>query len=162
VTALLAPGDRFPALSLPSIAGATLDLPRALAGGYGVVLLYRGSWCPFCNAQLAAFEAAREDLAAIDTRIVALSVEDEPTTRTLVEKHGIQFPVGYSADADAVASVTGAFVHRNPTFLQATGFVLDPGGNVVVSVYSSGAIGRLLPADVAGLVRHLRGRAREE
>jgi peroxiredoxin len=159
VTALLAPGDRFPALSLPSIDGGTLDLPQALAGGYGVVLVYRGSWCPFCNAQLAAFEAAREDLAAIDTQIVALSVEDEQTTRTLVEKHGIHFPIGYSADADTVASVTGAFVHRDPTFLQATGFVLDPGGNVVVSVYSSGAIGRLLPADVAGLVRHLRGRA---
>jgi peroxiredoxin len=134
VTALLAPGDRFPPLSLPSIDGATLDLPQALAGRYGVVLVYRGSWCPFCNAQLAAFEAAREDLAAIDTKIVALSIEDAQTTRALVEKHGIRFPIGYCADADA-------------------------GGNVVVSVYSSGAIGRLLPADVAGLVRHLRGRA---
>ena len=35
-------------------------------------------------------------------------------------------------------------------------FVLDPAGNVVVSVYSSGAIGRLVPDDVVGLVRYLR------
>jgi hypothetical protein len=34
--------------------------------------------------------------------------------------------------------------------------VLDPAGNVVVSVYSSGAIGRLVPDDVVGLVRYLR------
>ena len=43
-----------------------------------------------------------------------------------------------------------------PLFLQSTGFVLDPGGRVVVSVYSSGAIGRLVPPDVIGLIRYLR------
>ena len=36
------------------------------------------------------------------------------------------------------------------------GFVLDPAGKVVVSVYSSGAIGRLMPDDVAGLLRYVR------
>jgi hypothetical protein len=41
-------------------------------------------------------------------------------------------------------------VHRDPLYLQSTGFVLDPVGNVMVSVYSSGAIGRLVPEDVAG------------
>jgi hypothetical protein len=40
-------------------------------------------------------------------------------------------------------------------YLQSAGFVLDPGGQVVVSVYSSGAIGRLDPGDVIGLVRYL-------
>jgi hypothetical protein len=34
-----------------------------------------------------------------------------------------------------------------------------PGGRVVVSVYSSGAIGRLVPQDVAGLIRYLREHA---
>jgi hypothetical protein len=38
-------------------------------------------------------------------------------------------------------------------YLQSTGFALDPAGNVLVSVYSSGAIGRLVPEDVTGLVR---------
>lgn len=36
---------------------------------------------------------------------------------------------------------------------------LDPEGNVVVSVYSSGAIGRLVPEDVAGMVGYLREKA---
>jgi hypothetical protein len=38
--------------------------------------------------------------------------------------------------------------------LQSTGFVLDPDGNVLVSVYSSGAIG--VPGDVAGLVNYVK------
>jgi hypothetical protein len=33
---------------------------------------------------------------------------------------------------------------------------LGPAGNVVVSVYSSGAIGRLVPDDVVGVVRYPR------
>jgi hypothetical protein len=37
--------------------------------------------------------------------------------------------------------------------------VLDPEGRVVVSVYSSGAIGRLVPEDVVGLIRYLREHA---
>ena len=39
------------------------------------------------------------------------------------------------------AGLTGAFVNPDPVYLQSTGFVLDPRGKVVVSVYSSGAIG---------------------
>ena len=44
-------------------------------------------------------------------------------------------------------------------YLQSTGFVLDPAGRVVVSVYSSRAIGRLVPEDVINLVRYLREHA---
>jgi hypothetical protein len=55
--------------------------------------------------------------------------------------------------------MTGAFVNPDPRYLQSTGFVLDPGGRVVVSVYSSGAIGRLVPDDALGLVRYLREHA---
>jgi hypothetical protein len=56
----------------------------------------------------------------------------------------------------AIAELTGAFVNDDPAFLQSTGFILDPEGKVIVSVYSSGAIGRLVPDDVIGLVRYLR------
>ena len=74
----------------------------------------------------------------------------------LIARRGLQFPVGHSADARAIAAATGAFVNDGPEYLQSTGFVLDPGGRVVVSVYSSGAIGRLVPEDVIGLIRYLR------
>jgi hypothetical protein len=52
-----------------------------------------------------------------------------------------------------VSAATGAVVDPGRGFLRSTGFVLDPEGRVVVSVYSTGAIGRLLPDDVKGLVR---------
>ena len=156
---LLNPGDPFPRLTITTAGGQTLTLPDALAGDFGVVLFYRGSWCPYCNAQLRAFQRASATLADAGARVAALSVDDEATTAALIAKHGLTFPVGFGADAPAVAGLTGAFVNPDPVYLQSTGFVLDPAGKVVVSVYSSGAIGRLVPEDVAGLVRYVREHA---
>ena len=156
---LLSPGDSFPALPLTPPGGAALTLPDVFDGEFGVVLFFRGSWCPYCNAQLRAFQRAGDSLAGAGIKVAALSVDDEPATAALIAKHGLTFPVGHSADARAIAALTGAFVNPDPVYLQSTGFVLDPPGRVVVSVYSSGAIGRLVPEDVIGLVRYLREHA---
>jgi peroxiredoxin len=153
---LLNPGDLFPRLTISTTDDQTLTIPGAFAGDFAAVLLYRGAWCPYCNAQLSAFERAGQKLADNGIRVAALSVDDKETTATLVARHKLTFPVGYGASAEAVADLTGAFVNQDPVYLQSTGFVLDPAGNVIVSVYSSGAIGRLVPEDVIGLVRYLR------
>jgi peroxiredoxin len=156
---LLNLGDPFPKLTITTVSDQALTLPGAFAGDFGVVLFYRGAWCPYCNAQLRAFERASQALAEAGIRVAALSVDDRDTTAALVERHKLSFPVGYGADAKGVAALTGAFVNPDPVYLQSTGFVLDPVGNVAVSVYSSGAIGRLVPDDVTGLVRYLREHA---
>jgi len=67
--------------------------------------------------------------------------------------------VGHSADARELAAATGAFVNDDPLYVQSTGFILDPTGNVIISVYSSGAIGRLVPDDVLGLVKYVQEHA---
>jgi peroxiredoxin len=156
---LLQPGDTFPELTLTVPGGKTVTVPETFVGQFGVVLFFRGAWCPYCNGQLRAFQRASATLADVGVRVVALSVDDEATTVGLIAKHGLTFPVGFGADARAIADLTGAFVNPDPVYLQSTGFVLDPAGKVVVSVYSSGAIGRLVPDDVAGLVRYVREHA---
>jgi peroxiredoxin len=52
-------GESFPDLTVDVVGGHPLRLPRDLAGSYAVVLIYRGSWCPYCAAQLAAFARTR-------------------------------------------------------------------------------------------------------
>src|SRR5277367_5985862 len=116
--ALLRPDEKFPQVTVTPTNGASLELPNALAGHFGVVLFYRGAWCPYCNAQLRAFQRAADSLAEVDAQVVALSVDDEATTAELVAKHGLAFPVGHSADAKAIAEATGAFINDDPVFLQ--------------------------------------------
>ena len=157
--ALLQNGDRFPGLSLRKIGGGRLDLPGDLGGSFGAILIYRGAWCPYCNAQLGAFERLSGKLADGGVKVAALSVDDEATTAALADKLRIRYPVGFGADADAVARATGAYLNGEPKYLQSTGFVLAPDGTIVTAVYSSGAIGRLVPEDVAGLVAYIKSKA---
>jgi peroxiredoxin len=152
-------GDLFPNIVVDAIGVGRISLPAYLHRHYGVVLFYRGSWCPYCNAQLAAFERSAGQLAELDIRVVALSVDDEATTRAMAEKRRITFPLGFGADAAALEALTGAYVSANPVYLQSTGFVLGPDGRVITAVYSSNAIGRLLPEDVVGFIKHMQDAA---
>jgi peroxiredoxin len=152
-------GDVFPTITLETVGEDWLSVPQHLAGSYGVVLMYRGSWCPYCNAQLAAFARAKDRLDELGIKVVALSVDGKADATALVEKHRLNFPVGYGVDADSTAAATGAFVNDKPRYLQSTGFVLDQTGRVITAVYSSGAIGRLVPEDVIGFVRYVKSNA---
>ena len=111
---LLKPGDAFPVLTFPQVGGGSFTIPDVFDAAYGVVLFYRGSWCPYCNGQLRAFQRATDSLNNEDAIVVALSVDDGPTSTELVAKHGLTFPVGHSADALAVSAATGAFVDPVP------------------------------------------------
>ncbi len=65
----------------------------------GAMRFYRDSWCSYCNAQLRAFQRSPDGLTSVGAKVAALSVDDKATTRDLIAKHGVQFPVGDSADA---------------------------------------------------------------
>jgi peroxiredoxin len=157
---MLQNGDAFPSLTFARIGGGEVHLPGDPAGGFGVILFHRGSWCPYCNAQLAAFARAADKFAGEGIKVVSVSVDDREKSEALVEKHKLGFPVAYGADARAVSAATSAFVNEDPVCLQATGFVLNPEGRIVTAVYSTRAIGRLLPDDVLGFVRYLKSSAK--
>ena len=159
MTQRLENGKIFPAIELPRLGGGTLNLPGELAGSYGVILIYRGHWCPFCNEQISAFAEASEALSQAGIKVVAFSVDDEPETAAFAGKHSVTFPLGHSADTATIVGATGAYDTKFPTrghFLENTGFVLAPDGSVVNAVYSSRAIGRLVPSDVIRLVAFMR------
>jgi peroxiredoxin len=152
-------GQIFPDLIIPAVGGGNLSLPGDLAGSYGVILIYRGHWCPFCNEQMAAFANASEALSQAGIKVVAFSVDDEAATAEFVQKYRIPFKMGHSANVETVVGATGAYdmqVQTRGHFLETTGFVLAPEGTIVNAVYSSRAIGRLVPSDVIRLVAFMK------
>jgi peroxiredoxin len=153
---LLHPGDTFPDVEIALVGGGTLNVPADLSGGFGVVLFNRGAWCRYCTAQLRGFQRAKPELDELGASIVSLSVDDESTATELVEKHNLTFPIGHSADARHLAELTGAFINPDPVYVQATGFVLAPDSTVLLSAYSSGAIGRITGEDTVGMIRYAK------
>ena len=156
---LLQNGNAFPKLQVSAVGGGTVSLPDDLVGSYGVVLIYRGAWCPVCNEQLLDYAAEKDVLDGLGVKVVALSVDDEATAAGLVAKLNLQFPIGHGADADRLAAATGAFTNDSPRYLQPTAFVLSPAGSVMASVYATNAVGRLVAADAARFVGFMRSKA---
>ena len=105
--------------------------------------------------QLRAFQRGLRRLSAAGIAVVAVTADEEPITAELVARYGLTFPIGHSTDVGQIAAATGAFVTVDPPQLQTTGFVLDPDGTVVISVYSCGTLGQLVPDDVLELIREL-------
>ncbi|MFD5213321.1 redoxin domain-containing protein [Microbacterium sp. NPDC058345] len=151
--ALLHAGDRFPQIVMRVAGSEDVTVPDVFAGTYGVVLFSRGASCRPCVEQLRAFQRSQGRFEKAGISVIVLSTDDEATTEALRSKYGLAYAVAHSADPSEIRDRTDAFVTLEPPQLQSTGFVIDPEGDVVVSVYSCGAIGQLLPDDILELLR---------
>lgn len=151
-------GEAFPDLSLPSVSHGTVALSDYVKGAWSIVLFYRGNWCPFCNAQLNAFQRKLPEFEKLGVRIIAISADPPDEAKLTVEKHHLTFPVLYGASPAPTAKTFGAYMDKNAygTYVNSTDFILQPNGRIAVAVYSSGAIGRIVPDDALGLIKYMQ------
>jgi peroxiredoxin len=91
---VIEPGARLPDAALLDPHGHTTSLSEALAGRQGVLVFYRGVWCPYCNVALRTYQVALVDeLEARGAQLVAISPQRPDGSLTMQEKHGLRFPV---------------------------------------------------------------------
>ncbi len=159
-TKLLDAGDLFSDLKLTLIGGEEIQTTKPTAHDWNVILFYRGSWCPFCVAQLKSFQNGLDKIEAEGIGVVAASVDSLEKAAQTQAQTGAKFSIAYGLPVEETAEAIGAFYDENPLhtapYIQATGFVINPNGKVILSVYSSGAIGRLGWQDVLALVKYLK------
>jgi peroxiredoxin len=86
-------GARAPDFALPEARGATIELKALLARGPVVVTFYRGSWCPFCDLQLRAYQAVLGEIHALGAELVAISPQTPDYALTDVDRKQLAFPV---------------------------------------------------------------------
>ena len=100
-------------------------------------------------------------LKELGVKVVAASVDSVADTAALAEGHRLRYVTMLAElDGPAVAESTHAAIQTGEkTFLHATEFILDPAGNIVVSVYSSGPIGRFSANDALKKVIFEQARA---
>jgi len=86
-------GDVAPAFTLADAKGNTVDSEALLARGPLVVTFYRGVWCPYCNMDLQALEAARAEIEARGATMVAISMQTAVNSRKAVTQNKLGFPI---------------------------------------------------------------------
>lgn len=98
-------GDKAPLFTLKDPEGNPVSSADLLQRGPLVLSFYRGVWCPYCNMELQALEAARPDFAALGATLVAISPQTAPNSRKSVRQNGLGFPIL----SDAKGEVGAAF-----------------------------------------------------
>jgi peroxiredoxin len=86
-------GDSAPVFVLPDPDGRTVSSRDLLARGPLVVTFYRGVWCPYCNLDLQALEAARAEIEARGASLVAVSPQTAANSRKAQRTNGLEFPI---------------------------------------------------------------------
>jgi peroxiredoxin len=99
-------GDRAPSFNLPDAEGVMIDSARLLAKGPVVLTFYRGVWCPYCNLDLQAIEAAAADIRAAGASLVAISQQVPANSRKSQRQNRLSFPI-LSDHGGQIAAVFG-------------------------------------------------------
>jgi len=87
-------GMYVPAVTLPSVNGATVLLGQAPPGQAHQVLFVFSTSCEFCKASLSAWKRIAGKFAGnSQVEVVGISVDSVQVTREYVEEYGLEFPV---------------------------------------------------------------------
>ena len=103
-------GDRAPAFILKDQHGAEVSSTELLAKGLLVVSFYRGVWCPYCNMDLQALQAALPDIQAAGASLVAISPQTAVNSRKSARQNGLTFPILSDPRNDVAAAFGLRFV----------------------------------------------------
>lgn len=86
-------GAKAPDFKLFNAVGATVNLYEQLDQGPVVLTFYRGTWCPYCNRQLRAYQEILPDLQALGAQLIAVSPQLPDSSLSMVEKNELSFQV---------------------------------------------------------------------
>lgn len=99
-------GDRAPAFELKDAGGSPVSSTTLLVRGPLIVSFYRGVWCPYCNMELQALQAALPEILRLGANIVAISPQTPANSRKSARENSVAFPI-LSDPGNAVAAAFG-------------------------------------------------------
>ena len=86
-------GQNMPSFSLPDAQGKNVTLKQYLKNGPVIISFYRGSWCPYCNAQLNNFQQHLADFKAKGASLIAITPEKPDLITVMAENKKLEFPI---------------------------------------------------------------------
>lgn len=116
-------GRTAPAFTLPSSAGAPVDIGKVFGTKPVVLIFYRGVWCPFCQAQMTQLGADKAAFAKSGAAVYAISDEDPAAQQKMQAQHGLDF-VTFLSDHAGAAARKYAGVYAGKTTLKPAVFVV--------------------------------------
>lgn len=109
-------GDKAPNFTLANPLGEPVSLYDELAKGPVVLTFYRGSWCPYCNLQLRAYQQLLPEIEKLGGRLIAVSPQSPDNSLSHKEKEELTFQV--LSDSNGRVSDSYGLLYELPEYLQ--------------------------------------------
>jgi len=97
-------GDKAPSFTLSDADGQRVSSAELLHRGPLVVSFYRGVWCPYCNMELQALQAALPDFEALGATLVAISPQIPLNSRKSERQNKLSFSILSDTRNDVAAA----------------------------------------------------------
>jgi peroxiredoxin len=104
------PGFPLPDVTMLDPHGAETSLHAVIGETPTVIVFYRGTWCPYCNAALRTYGTQLVPaLAERGAQLIAVSPQKPDGSLSMQEKHELSFPV-LSDPGNALATALGVLM----------------------------------------------------
>ena len=109
-------GIQAPDASVKTLDDSATQLSKVLAGKPTVLIFYRGGWCPFCNAHLAALGQIEDKIEAKGYQIVAVTPDTPAELHKTLDKHHLKYTLLSDSTAEAMKRFGVAYRLDDGTF----------------------------------------------
>lgn len=89
----LSVGDIAPDFKATSQDGSLISLKKELKNGPVVLFFYRGSWCPYCNKQMAQLQDSLKFIKAKGASIIGVTPETNESMKKILKNSAASFPL---------------------------------------------------------------------
>jgi peroxiredoxin len=84
-------GEKIPNFNLKSVENTNVNLTELFSKKRTVLVFYRGGWCPYCNAHLAALAEAEKELLDLGYQIIAISPDAPANLKVTDDKEKLNY-----------------------------------------------------------------------
>ncbi|GAB1308113.1 peroxiredoxin-like family protein [Urechidicola sp. KH5] len=95
-------GEFIPNVSLRTINGDEVELSKIIINQRTVLVFYRGGWCPFCTAHLAALAEAEEQIKNLGFQIIGVSADSPEMLKKSIDKKELNYTLLSDSSTEAI------------------------------------------------------------
>jgi len=169
-------GEQLPEFELKNAVGKNINIYEILSKGPLVISFYRGSWCPYCNLELRAYQEILPQIKERKAFLVAISPESPDKSLTFSEKLALDYEILSDINNDVARKLGLVFKLDNSLIdlyksmgidlMESQGnsngelavpatYVVDLDGTVVLAYVNTDYTQRFEPEDVLELLHHI-------
>ena len=138
-------GEKIPNFNLKSVENKSVNLTELISKKRTVLVFYRGGWCPYCNAHLAALGEAEKQLLDLGYQIIAISPDAPKSLKVTDDKEKLNYlllsdstgelskavGIAYQAPENYKSTITKGSEGVNSSFLPVPAvFILNVNGEI--------------------------------